>query len=272
MRKLANRIVHARTFEYLLVVLIIGAGVLLGIDTSGDVLDRYVVLVGLFVLLTLAVLVLEVFLKMFALFPRVDRYFRDGWNVFDFLVISFIIGSAAVNPDVADYGLLIILVRLLRLLRGLSTVEELRLILSALIRSIPSAGHIVVLLSIVLYSYAVVGQRIFGEHDPAHWRNLGVSVLSLFQIVTLDDWSTIMGTAIELEPAAWIYFISFVAISAFIVTNLFIAVVIRNLDEATQEHRRPLEAPPSREELLQELRSTQQSLHRLEGRLQRLPD
>ena len=88
MRKLANRIVHARTFEYLLIALIIGAGILLGIDTSADVLDWYVVLVGVFALLTLlAVLVLEVFLKMFALFPRVDRYFRNGWNVFDFLVI-----------------------------------------------------------------------------------------------------------------------------------------------------------------------------------------
>ncbi len=272
MRGLANRIVHARTFEYLLVVLIIGAGVLLGIDTSGDVLDRYLILVGSFVLLTLAVLVLEVLLKMFALFPRVDRYFRNGWNVFDFLVISFIIGSAAVYPDIADYGLLIILVRLLRLLQGLSTVQDLRLILSTMLRSIPSAAHIMVLMGMVLYGYAYVGQLNFGEHDPAQWGNLGVSVLSLFQIMTLDDWTKIMGTAVELSPFAWAYFVSFVIISAYIATNLFIAIVIKNMDEATQERRRPLETPPSREELLRELRSTQQSLLRLEERLQKLPD
>ena len=76
------------------------------------------------------------------------------------------------------------------------------MILAALIRSMPSVGHIVVLLGIVLYGYAFDGQQIFGEYDPAHWGNLGVSVFSLFQIVTLDDWATIMGAAVELVPLA----------------------------------------------------------------------
>ena len=73
-------------------------------------------------------------------------------------------------------------------------------------------------------------------------------------------------------PLAWVYFVSFVIISAYIVTNLFIAIVIRNLDEARQERLRPLETPPSREELLRELRSTQQALRRLEERIQQFPD
>ena len=74
------------------------------------------------------------------------------------------------------------------------------MILAALIRSIPNVGRVVVLLGIVLYGYAFAGQQSFGEHAPAYWGNLVVSVLSLPQIVTLDDWATIMGTAIELEP------------------------------------------------------------------------
>ena len=218
------------------------------------------------------VLVLEALLKMFALSPRVDWYFRDGWNAFDVLAISCLIISIVAVSSVADYLVLTILVRLLRLLQGLSTVQELRLILAALIRSIPSVGHVVVLLGIVLYGYAFAGYQNFGEHDPAHWGNLGVSVLSLFQTVTLDDCATIMGTAIELEPLAWVDFVSFVIISAYIVTNLFIAIVIRNLGEARQERLRPLETPTFREELLRELRSTQQALRRLEERLQQFPD
>ena len=105
---------------------------------------------ALFVLLTLVVLILEVFLKMFALSPRAYRYFRDGWNVFDFLTISFLIVSLAVLPSVTYYGILIILVRLLRLLRGLSAVHEMRMILSTLFRSVSSVGHIVVLLTIIV--------------------------------------------------------------------------------------------------------------------------
>ena len=279
MRRLADRIVHARKFEYLLVVLIVGSAVLLGVATSEHLVDRYVLWMALFWILTLLVLVLEVLLKMFALSPRVDRYFRDGWNAFDFLTISFLIISiATVSPsssvDYTDYGILIMLLRLMRLLGSLSTVQELRLILSTLIRSIPSVGHIVVLLGIILYVYGFVGYSSFREHDPVHWGNLGVAVLSLFQIMTMDDWVIIMHTAIELEPMAWVFFISFVIISAFIVANLFVAVVIKNLEEVMQGRRRPrpLETPASREETLRELRSARQALDRLEERLQQFPD
>ena len=274
MRRLANRIVHARIFEYLLVVLIIGSAALLGIVTLP--IDDHLYLmasVALFLLLALVVLILEVILKMIALSPRVDRYFRDGWNTFDFLTISFLLISIIAFQSWGGYGILIMLVRLLRLLQGLSTIQDLRLIVSTLIRSIPSVGHIVVLLCIILYGYALIGHRTFGEHDPARWGDLGVSALSLFQIVTLDDWSAIMITVTKRDPLAWIYFVSFVTISAFVIANLFIAVVVRNLEEARQERLRPLETPTSREEIiLQELRLIQQALHRLEERLQQLPD
>ena len=129
-----------------------------------------------------------------------------------------------------------------------------------------------ILMGIVLYSYALVGFKQFSEHDPEHWGSLGVSVLSLFQIMTLDDWGNIMHTTIMLEPLAWVYFVSFITISAFIVVNLFIAIVIRNLNDSMQERQRPVIVPVSREEILREVSSTQQALHRLEERLQQLPD
>ena len=273
MRELAHRIVHARRFEYLLVILIIGSAVLLGLGTSDHLLDQFEIWIALFLILALTTLVLEVLLKMFALLPRIDRYFRDGWNVFDFLAISFVIVSIAVAPaGVAGYGILIISVRLLRLLRSFSTVQELRTVLSTLFRSIPSLGHIVVLMSVIIYVYALVGYWSFGEHDPARWGNLGVAASSLFQILTLDDWVVIMNTTTEAVPVAWIYFVSFVILSAFVVANVFIAVVINNLDEERQKRLRTLKAPASREEILRELRSTQQALQRLEERFQQLPE
>ena len=272
MRALADRIVHARAFEYILVVLIVGAAIMKGIEVSGNPLEPYELWVGLFALLFLVALVLEVLLKMFALFPRVDRYFHDGWNVFDFLVISFFIVSLEVDPDVADYGLLIILARLLRLLQGLAIVQDLRLILSTMIRSLPSAAHIMILMGIVLYVYAIVGQENFGEYDPERWGNLAVSALSLFEIVTLEGWVDVMRPLVKAEPWAWLYFVSFVIISAYLVTNVFVAVVIRNLEQSMQERQQASAAPASKEEILRELRSTQQSLRRLEERLQQLPD
>ena len=96
--------------------------------------------------------------------------------------------------------------------------------------------------------------------------------MSLFQIVTLDDWGNIMRPVIDIQPMAWVYFVTFIVISAFVVTNLFIAVVIQNLDNVRQERSRPLETPASKEEILRQLHSTQQTLHHLQQRIQQHPD
>jgi len=278
MRLKARRIVQARRFEYLLAILIIASAVMRGLATSDDLIDHLavVLLMALVWSLTLAVLVLEALLKMIATSPRVDRYFRDPWNVFDFLLI----GLAFYYPTLA---ILIITVRLLRLLRGFSAVREINLILSTLVRSVPSMVYIVILLGIIVYMYAVVGHNLFHEHDPARWGNLGLSILSLFQMVTLDDWISILHTAMELEPLAWVYFVSFVVIATFVGVNLFVAIVVRNMDEINEERLRRSEQPPTGDSLLNELRATQdelgatqselratqQTLQRLEEQLQR---
>ena len=158
------------------------------------------------------------------------------------------------------------------MLRLISAVPELRLIVATLVRSIPSMLNIVALMSLVVYIYAIVGYQLFHEHDPTHWRNLGISLLSLFRVVTLEDWTDIMYKAMELHPMAWVYFVSFVVLGTFVVINLFIAVVINNLDEAKQERLAQLEQLQYRDTLLDEIRSTQQSLRRLEEQLRQRTD
>ena len=222
-----------------------------------------------FVIFMLLVLLLEVFLKMLAVAPRVHRYFKDPWNVFDFLVIASLIGGIVVYPAAANFAAIVLVVRLLRLLQGFTTIKALRLILTTMFRSLPDMAHILILLSTIIYLFAISGHNILGEHDPARWGSLGDSVLSLFQVVTLDGWSNIMQTALEVAPLAWVYFVSFVIVTAFIGANLFIAVVVSTMDEAKRERLQALEVPTSREELLQELRTTQQSLRRVEEALQR---
>ena len=224
-----------------------------------------------FVIFMLLVLVLEVFLKMLAVAPRVDRYFREPWNVFDFLVITSVIGGIAVYPAAIDFALLVV-VRLLRLLQGFTTIKAMRIILTTMFRSIPDMAHILILLCIIIYLYAISGHNLLGEHDPDRWGSLGDSVLSLFQVVTLDGWSDIMATALEVAQLAWVYFVSFAIVTTFIGANLFIAVVVSTMDEAKRERLQALEVPTSREELLQELRTTQQSLRRVEEALQRAPE
>ena len=267
MREAVDRVTRSATFEYFIIALILVNGVLLGLETSRTLEEDFSQWLNLGQQIILAVFIFEAALKIFAVSPHIDRYFRDGWNIFDFTVIIL-----AVIPAVGGFAVVARTARLLRVMRLISTVPELRLIVATLVRSIPSMLHIVALMGLVVYVYAIIGYQLFHEHDPVHWRNLGVSLLSLFQVITLEEWASIMHTAMEVHPLAWMYFVTFVVLATFVVINLFIAVVINNLDEAKKKSLQELERPPSRAELLRELRATQQSLRRLEEQLERDPN
>ena len=269
MRELAHRIAHARRLQYLLVALIVGSGVLQGLAYQFD-LEQYYTWIGTAWLLTIATLVAEALLKIFALSPRAHRYFMDGRNIFDFLVVCFLLIGLTVYSPAADYAVIIMWARLLRLLRSLAIIQGVRLLLTVLFRSVRSVANVALLMGVIIYAYALVGIILFGENDPARWGNLGAAASTLFQILTLDNWAAIMRSANEAAPFAWVYFVSFVIISGFVVTNIFIAMVIKNLDEYHEEQA--LAASASTEEILRELRAAQQSLRNLEKRLREISD
>ena len=260
--RFSDRLVSAPAFEWGIIAVIIINAVLLGMETSPALNDRYGDWMHLGNWIALGIFIAEALLKMIALAPRMDRYFRDGWNIFDFSVIVF-----ALIPATGEFAMIARLARLLRALRLISTIRELRLIVAALVRSIPSVFHVIMLMSIIIYIYAIIGHQLFHEHDPTNWGNLGICVLTLFNIITLEGWTEIMATAMELHDWAWVYFVTYVVIATFVVINLFIAIIINNLDEAKLERLQELQEPATQEEILRELRSTQEALQRLEQRL-----
>ena len=266
-QKVAERIVSSPIFEYFIIALILASGAILGLRTVPNIADEFGELMTWGNRVILAIFVIEAALKMLALAPKPHRYFADGWNIFDFTIIVF-----SLVPATGAFAMIARLGRLLRVLRLISTIEDLRLIVAALVKSIPNVGHILMLMSIIVYIYAIIGFQLFHEHDPEHWGNIGIAVLTLFEIITLEGWIDVNAKAMELNSFAWIYFVSFVIVGTFVVVNLFIAVVINNLDRAKEESLRELEAPVSRDELLRELRATQDSLRRLETRISDLDE
>ena len=259
-----QRLVDSKYFEPIIIAIIVANSVLLGLETSKTLEDRFGDQMRLGYQVALTIFIAEAIIKMVALAPRSYRYFQDGWNVFDFLVIV-----AALIPATGQLAIIARLARLLRALRLISAVKELRLIISALVRSIPSVGHVMVLMGIIVYIYAIMGYHFFHIHDPDNWGSLGLSLLTLFNIITLEGWIEVMATAMELNPYSWIYFVSFVVVGTFVVINLLIAIIINNLDEAKLERLRDLEQPVTAEELLREIRTTRDSLQRLEARIGR---
>ena len=256
-------LVNSAWFEYFIIGVIIVNGILLGLETLSTINRLYGDWLELGNQVALAIFVAEAILKMLALWPRFWRYFRDGWNFFDFLVIVF-----ALIPATGQFAMIARLARLLRVVRLISAIRDLRLIVAALVRSIPSVGHVSMLMSIVVYIYAIMGYHLFHERDPDNWGSLGVALLTLFNIITLDGWVNVMESAMKHYPLAWLYFMSFVVVGTFVVINLFIAIIINSLDEAKSERPLDTEGPVSREDLLRELRAAREALNRVEKRLQ----
>ena len=260
----AGRAAASAWFRHGVTAVIAVNAIVIGLDTSAALSARYG---GLFEGASrafLAIFVVEALIKMAARWPRVADYFRDGWNVFDFTVIV-----VSLLPSTGELATLARLARLFRVLRLVSALPGLRLIVATLIRSVPGMFNVLGLMSIVFYVYGVAGYHLFHEIDPTHWRTLGIALLSLFRIVTLEDWTDIMYAALDHHWWAWAYFVSFVVVGTFVVINLFIAVVINSLDEAKQERLADLQVPPTRGELLAELTRTQDALARLRERLER---
>ncbi|MDH3279954.1 MAG: ion transporter [Gammaproteobacteria bacterium] len=136
-------------------------------------------------------------------------------------------------------------------------------------RSIPGMANVILLLMIVFYMYAIAGFHLFHVHDPIHWGSLGLSLLTLFRVLTLEDWTDVMYEAMEMNESAWIFFVSFVVVATFIVINLFIAVVINNLEEAKKERFAADTTNPDEEHLLAQIATLRESLSTLEMRLER---
>ena len=260
MRDLAARIVESKAFRSGIIALIILNGAAIGAATSEAVVQQAGEWLHTLDDIILWIFVAEVVLKLIAVWPHPGRYFRDPWNDFDFTIVAL-----SLIPMTGQFATVARLLRLLRVMRLVSAIPELRLIVSTLLRSLPSMGHVVLLMSIVFYIYGVAGFHLFHAHDPQHWGNLGVSLLTLFRVVTLEDWTDVMYTAMELHPLAWVYFVSFVVMGTFVIINLFIAVVLNNLEVSKRKQQE--QCPPSREELLRELQALRETAARLERRI-----
>lgn len=262
MKDFCARTVNSKWFEYSIISLILVNAAVLGLETSASINQKYHSLFIFINQFVLAIFVLEAAMKITAVSPNISKYFRDGWNIFDFsiVVLSFV-------PATGQFAIIARLARLLRVVRLISALPELRLIVSTLIRSIPSMGNVILLMSIIFYVYAIMGFHLFHEHDPQHWGNVGIALLSLFRIATLEDWTDLMYIGMEVSPVAWIFFVSFVVIGTFVVINLFIAIIINNLDDAKAQALADLKSTPTQDELIQELNDAEEALMKVQQRL-----
>jgi voltage-gated sodium channel len=222
-------VVEAPLTQRVIVALILLNALTLGLETSVTAMAFAGPILVAADRLILAVFTLEVLAKMFAYGLR---FWRNPWNVFDFLVVGI-----ALIPGTGPFSVL----RVLRLLRLVSMVPKLRFIVEALLRAIPGIGSILGLLMLVFYVFAIIATGLFRETHPEWFGTLGASMYTLFQVMTLESWSMgISRPVMEEHPWAWAFFVPFILVATFTVLNLFIAIIVDAM-QRMHEHQVALE-------------------------------
>ena len=228
-----QRLVDSAAFNTTIITVIVANAVVLGLQTYQGVVDRYGDALDLLNALFLAVFVVELALRIASYGRRPQDFFRSGWNVFDFVVIS-----AAFVPGVRDSSTLLRLVRLARVVRVVRLLPDVRVLISGVIRSLPPLLSMGLLTTLILFVYGMVGWLLFGEEIPQDWGNIGTAMLTMFIMLTLENFPAYMDRAMDVHQWSWIFFVSFVLVAAFIVLNVLIGIVLNSMEEARELERR----------------------------------
>ncbi len=220
MRKNLFKLNSSRIFQFSVISIIILNAVTLGISTYelNSILKNTIQILdyGITVFFVIEILI------RFISEPKKLNFFKSGWNIFDTIIVLI---SLIPIPNNSSF-LLLRLLRVFRVLRLISVIPELKKIIEALINSIKKVFYVSLLLFIILYIYATIGSILFGEVIPYRWSDVGVSLITLFQVLTLSSWETVMLPLQEIFWWAWIYFFSFIIICAITMMNLLIAVIV----------------------------------------------
>lgn len=225
--------VLSKKFERFIIFVIIINAIVLGMETSPYLMEKYGNVLVLVDHIALAIFTIEIILKIICL--RKD-YVKNPWNIFDFIIvgISFVPTSGGLS--------VLRSLRVLRVLLLLSALKRLRILVRALIISLPNIASITLLLLLIYYVSAVIATKIFGQAFPNWFGNLAESLFTLFQLMTLESWAMgIVRPVCEQFPYATLFFVPFVLLSAFIIMNLFIAIIINAATESREQEIRKLQ-------------------------------
>jgi voltage-gated sodium channel len=271
---ISKRIVDSKFFQSLVIGVILFSALLLGVETNFAFREQYSSVLHLLDRIVLGFFLFEIALKLLAQGKRFPNYFRDGWNLLDVIIVV-----GCLIPSSSNALAVFRLVRVLRILRLITALPKLRIIVTALLKSIPSLGSVSILLFIHFYTFAVLGVFLFGQNDPLHFGGLGRSFLSLFTILTLEGWVDIMKIQMagctgadfpglaelcnssQAQPvAAILYFLSFIILGTMIMLNLLIGVVVGSMAEAQG-------ADDDKKQLMNSLQRMEEKLAAIEKRL-----
>ncbi len=277
-------------FSRAVIFMIVFSSVLLGLETSPEIMNQYGPQLKWIDRFVISFFFVETILKILSFGKKPHLYFKDTWNVIDFLIVL-----GCLIPSSSSAVAVFRLIRVLRVLRLITALPKLQIIISALLKSVPSMTYVAMILGIHFYMFGVLGTFLFSANDPVHFGSLGKTFLSLFQVLTLEGWADllriqVMGCAqfgydsypgmctgsIAQPISATLFFIAFIVLGTMIILNLLIGVVVNGMSESHQEIEKSVNPVPAinssedartTESLLQEVRALREDLKSIKNQL-----
>ncbi|HEY5717601.1 MAG TPA: ion transporter [Motiliproteus sp.] len=224
-----ERVRSNKVFELFVVAVIIASALLVGVKTYELPETSQRVLGWLDHLITLFFLT-EISIRFLGESRRRD-FFKSPWNLFDTLVVMI----SLLPIDNGDMALVARLIRVFRVLRMISIVPELRILLSSLVKALPQLGYVVLLMFNIFYIYAAIGATLFEAINPVLWGDISISLLTLFRVMTFEDWTDVMYETMTVYPLSWVYYLSFIFFTAFAFLNMVIGIVVNVMNDEHQK-------------------------------------
>lgn len=217
-----------KLFELSVIAVILFSSLLIGVKTY-DINPTYLSVLNIFDISVTIFFLVEILLRFIADTNKRD-FFKKAWNIFDTLIVVV----SLIPVDESEFVFLARLIRIFRVLRLISVIPELRVLVGALIKALPSMGYVLLLMFILFYIYAAVGSFIFEVINPILWGDIAIAMLTLFRVVTFEDWTDIMYETMVVHPWSWAYYLSFIFFNAFVFLNMMIGIVIGKMQEEHQ--------------------------------------
>jgi voltage-gated sodium channel len=226
-----EQILANKAFEFFIIAIIITSALTVGAKTY-DISPTVLYLLNLMDMGITLIFVVEISIRFMATHPK-SSFFKSGWNLFDTLIVAI----SLIPIENTDMALVARLIRVFRVLRMISIVPELRMLLNSLLKALPRLGYVMALMFIIFYIYAAIGSLIFEDINPVLWGDISIAMLTLFRVMTFEDWTDVMYETMEVYGWSWSFYISFIFLTAFAFLNMVIGIVVNVLEEEHQKER-----------------------------------
>ncbi len=239
-----------RIFELFVVMVIVFSALMVGAKTYNMPEAALIAIQWLDILITIIFLV-EITVRFVGEEVK-KNFFKSGWNIFDSLVVIV----SLIPIEGSEMALVGRLIRIFRVLRMISIIPELRLLLNSLLKALPQLGYVVLLMFIIFYIYAAIGSTIFASINSVLWGDISIAMLTLFRVMTFEDWTDVMYETMEVYPLSWLYFLSFIFLTTFAFLNMVIGIIVGVMEEEhtkEREEREILEGKITIEDLHQQI-------------------